>query len=135
MQLRHRDKIRRAKESFIHEVKLRDSRIKQLENELSESKLQVEKVREPIKGFSSEGARGALRRAAGQGALPRVLLPLRVQDPHRPRKGGSAEGLQPLLGETSFSQQEVPSSSWPLGEAMPWNPLHNPQHHHLSPQK
>ncbi|KAK2526695.1 Ccdc30 [Columba livia] len=43
MQLRHKDKIRRAKETFIHEVKQRDSRIKQLENELSESKLQVEK--------------------------------------------------------------------------------------------
>ncbi|XP_075293400.1 uncharacterized protein LOC142363353 [Opisthocomus hoazin] len=43
MQLRHKDKIRRAKESFIHEVKQRGSRIKQLENELSESKLQVEK--------------------------------------------------------------------------------------------
>ncbi|KAM9175975.1 coiled-coil domain-containing protein 30 isoform 2-T2 [Mergus octosetaceus] len=43
MQLRHKDKIRRAKETFIHEVKQRDSRIKQLESELSESKLQVEK--------------------------------------------------------------------------------------------
>ncbi|XP_065506013.1 coiled-coil domain-containing protein 30 isoform X5 [Caloenas nicobarica] len=43
MQLRHKDKIRRAKETFIHEVKQRDSRIKQLEKELSESKLQVEK--------------------------------------------------------------------------------------------
>ncbi|XP_075293399.1 coiled-coil domain-containing protein 30-like [Opisthocomus hoazin] len=43
MQLRHKDKIRRAKETFIHEVKQRGSRIKQLENELSESKLQVEK--------------------------------------------------------------------------------------------
>ncbi|KAF1503362.1 Coiled-coil domain-containing protein 30, partial [Megadyptes antipodes antipodes] len=43
MQLRHKDKIRRAKETFIHEVKQRDSRIKQLENELSASKLQVEK--------------------------------------------------------------------------------------------
>ncbi|NXN61172.1 CCD30 protein, partial [Rynchops niger] len=42
-QLRHKDKIRRAKETFIHEVKQRDGRIKQLENELSESKLQVEK--------------------------------------------------------------------------------------------
>lgn len=53
MQLRHKDKIRRAKETFIHEVKQRDSRIKQLESELSESKLQVEKVREHIKGFPS----------------------------------------------------------------------------------
>ncbi|KAM6116659.1 LOW QUALITY PROTEIN: uncharacterized protein FYN12_010816 [Phoenicopterus ruber ruber] len=43
MQLRHKDKIRRAKETFIHAVKQRDSRIKQLENELSESRLQVEK--------------------------------------------------------------------------------------------
>lgn len=51
MQLRHKDKIRRAKETFIHEVKQRDSRIKQLENELSESKLQVEKVREHTKGL------------------------------------------------------------------------------------
>lgn len=51
MQLRHKDKIRRAKETFIHEVKQRDSRIKQLENELSESKLQVEKVREPTAGL------------------------------------------------------------------------------------
>ncbi|XP_042650337.1 coiled-coil domain-containing protein 30 isoform X4 [Tyto alba] len=44
MKLHHKDKIRRAKETFIHEVKQRDSRIKQLENELSESKLQVEKI-------------------------------------------------------------------------------------------
>ncbi|XP_068271176.1 coiled-coil domain-containing protein 30-like [Nyctibius grandis] len=42
-QLRHKEKIRRAKEIFIHEVKQRDSRIKQLENELSKSKLQMEK--------------------------------------------------------------------------------------------
>lgn len=55
MQLRHKDKIRRAKETFIHEVKQRDSRIKQLESELSESKLEVEKVREHIKGFPSWG--------------------------------------------------------------------------------
>ncbi|XP_017687513.1 PREDICTED: coiled-coil domain-containing protein 30 [Lepidothrix coronata] len=55
LQLRHKDKIRRAKETFIHEVKQRDSRIKQLENELSESKLQVEKVREDTEGFSSKG--------------------------------------------------------------------------------
>uniref|UniRef100_A0A8D2MSS0 Coiled-coil domain containing 30 n=1 Tax=Zonotrichia albicollis TaxID=44394 RepID=A0A8D2MSS0_ZONAL len=55
MQLRHKDKIRRAKETFIHEVKQRDSRIKQLENELSESKLQVEKVRGHIQGFSCKG--------------------------------------------------------------------------------
>lgn len=59
MQLRHKDKIRRAKETFIHEVKQRDSRIKQLENELSASKLQVEKVREHIKGFSREGRQGS----------------------------------------------------------------------------
>ncbi|NXU80658.1 CCD30 protein, partial [Oreotrochilus melanogaster] len=43
MQLHHKEKIRRAKETFIQEVKQRDTRIKQLENELSESKLQVEK--------------------------------------------------------------------------------------------
>lgn len=59
MQLRHKDKIRRAKETFIHEVKQRDSRIKQLENELSESKLQVEKVRDHIEGFSHEGRQGS----------------------------------------------------------------------------
>lgn len=55
MQLRHKAKIHRAKETFIHEVKQRDSRIKQLENELSEAKLQVEKVREHIEGFSPNG--------------------------------------------------------------------------------
>ncbi|KFP31257.1 Coiled-coil domain-containing protein 30, partial [Colius striatus] len=43
MQLRHKQKIHRAKETFIQEVKQRQSRIKQLENELSISKLQVEK--------------------------------------------------------------------------------------------
>ncbi|XP_064027927.1 coiled-coil domain-containing protein 30 [Pogoniulus pusillus] len=43
MQLRHKEKLRRAKETFIHEVKQRDRRIKQLENELSLTKLQVEK--------------------------------------------------------------------------------------------
>ncbi|NWH36879.1 CCD30 protein, partial [Chloropsis hardwickii] len=54
MQLRHKDKIRRAKETFIHEVKLRDSRIKQLENELSESKLQVEKGKVLIAQITAE---------------------------------------------------------------------------------
>ncbi|KAM6046159.1 coiled-coil domain-containing protein 30 [Theristicus caerulescens] len=54
MQLRHKDKIRRAKETFIHEVKQRDSRIKQLENELSESKLQVEKGKVLIAQIAAE---------------------------------------------------------------------------------
>ncbi|POI29076.1 hypothetical protein CIB84_007174, partial [Bambusicola thoracicus] len=54
MQLRHKDKIRRAKATFIHEVKQRDSRIKQLENELSESKLQVEKGKELIAQITTE---------------------------------------------------------------------------------
>ncbi|XP_071431745.1 coiled-coil domain-containing protein 30 isoform X2 [Pithys albifrons albifrons] len=54
MQLRHKDKMRRAKESFIHEVKQRDSRIKQLENELSESKLQVEKGKVLIAQVTAE---------------------------------------------------------------------------------
>ncbi|XP_054078760.1 coiled-coil domain-containing protein 30 isoform X2 [Rissa tridactyla] len=53
-QLRHKDKIRRAKETFIHEVKQRDSRIKQLENELSESKLQVEKGKVLIAQITAE---------------------------------------------------------------------------------
>uniref|UniRef100_A0A8B9BNP7 Coiled-coil domain containing 30 n=1 Tax=Anser brachyrhynchus TaxID=132585 RepID=A0A8B9BNP7_9AVES len=54
MQLRHKDKIRRAKETFIHEVKQRDSRIKQLESELSESKLQVEKGKVLIAQITTE---------------------------------------------------------------------------------
>ncbi|XP_074017532.1 coiled-coil domain-containing protein 30 [Numenius arquata] len=54
MQLRHKDKIRRAKETYIHEVKQRDSRIKQLENELSESKLQVEKGKVLIAQITAE---------------------------------------------------------------------------------
>ncbi|XP_015504009.2 coiled-coil domain-containing protein 30 [Parus major] len=54
MQLRHKDKIRRAKETFIHEVKQRDSRIKQLENELSELKLQVEKGKVLISQITAE---------------------------------------------------------------------------------
>ncbi|KFV09880.1 Coiled-coil domain-containing protein 30, partial [Tauraco erythrolophus] len=54
MQLRHKNKIRRAKETFIHEVKQRDSRIKQLENELSESKLQVEKGKVLIAQITAE---------------------------------------------------------------------------------
>ncbi|KAM6336809.1 coiled-coil domain-containing protein 30 [Alca torda] len=54
MQLRHKDKIRRAKEIFIQEVKQRDSRIKQLENELSESKLQVEKGKVLIAQITAE---------------------------------------------------------------------------------
>ncbi|XP_049654167.1 coiled-coil domain-containing protein 30 isoform X3 [Accipiter gentilis] len=54
MQLRHKDKIRRAKETFIHEMKQRDSRIKQLENELSESKLQVEKGKVLIAQITAE---------------------------------------------------------------------------------
>ncbi|NXR31483.1 CCD30 protein, partial [Zosterops hypoxanthus] len=54
MQLRHKDKIRRAKETFIHEVKQRDSRIKQLENELSESKLQVEKGKVLVAQITAE---------------------------------------------------------------------------------
>ncbi|NXL53806.1 CCD30 protein, partial [Podilymbus podiceps] len=54
MHLRHKDKIRRAKETFIHEVKQRDSRIKQLENELSESKLQAEKGKVLIAQITAE---------------------------------------------------------------------------------
>ncbi|XP_059685802.1 coiled-coil domain-containing protein 30 [Gavia stellata] len=54
MQLRHKDKIRRAKETFIHEVKQRDSRIKQLENELGVSKLQVEKGKVLIAQITAE---------------------------------------------------------------------------------
>uniref|UniRef100_A0A672TGK1 Coiled-coil domain containing 30 n=2 Tax=Strigops habroptila TaxID=2489341 RepID=A0A672TGK1_STRHB len=54
MQLRHKAKIRRAKETFIHEVKQRDSRIKQLENELSESKLQVEKGKMLVAQITAE---------------------------------------------------------------------------------
>ncbi|NXO91495.1 CCD30 protein, partial [Certhia brachydactyla] len=54
MQLRHKDKIRRAKETFIHEVKQRDSRIKQLENELSESKFQVERGKVLIAQITAE---------------------------------------------------------------------------------
>eukprot|EP00076_Gallus_gallus_P028857 XP_015152713.1 coiled-coil domain-containing protein 30 isoform X3 [Gallus gallus] len=54
MQLRHKEKIRRAKATFIHEVKQRDSRIKQLENELSESKLQVEKGKALIAQITTE---------------------------------------------------------------------------------
>ncbi|XP_064381728.1 coiled-coil domain-containing protein 30 isoform X3 [Dromaius novaehollandiae] len=54
MQLRHKDKIRRAKETFIHEVKQRDTKIKQLESELSESKLQVEKGKVLIAQITAE---------------------------------------------------------------------------------
>ncbi|XP_071623103.1 coiled-coil domain-containing protein 30 isoform X2 [Heliangelus exortis] len=54
MQLHHKEKIRRAKETFIQEVKQRDTRIKQLENELSESKLQVEKGKALIAQITSE---------------------------------------------------------------------------------
>ncbi|NXW52646.1 CCD30 protein, partial [Nyctiprogne leucopyga] len=54
MQLRHRDKIHRAKETFVHEVEQRDSRIKQLENELSKSKLQVEKGKVLIAQITAE---------------------------------------------------------------------------------
>ncbi|XP_068772021.1 coiled-coil domain-containing protein 30 isoform X4 [Struthio camelus] len=54
MQLRHKDKIRRAKETFIYEVKQRDSKIKQLESELSESKLQVEKGKVLIAQITAE---------------------------------------------------------------------------------
>ncbi|NXG46221.1 CCD30 protein, partial [Psilopogon haemacephalus] len=57
MQLRHKEKIRRAKESFIHEVKQRDSRIKQLENELSLTKLQVEKGQVLMAQLSAENQR------------------------------------------------------------------------------
>ncbi|XP_053941963.1 coiled-coil domain-containing protein 30 isoform X2 [Cuculus canorus] len=54
MQLRHKDKIRRAKETFIHEVKQRDNRIKQLENELSVSNLRVEKGKVLIAQMTAE---------------------------------------------------------------------------------
>ncbi|XP_072210491.1 coiled-coil domain-containing protein 30 isoform X3 [Excalfactoria chinensis] len=54
MQLRHKEKIRKAKATFIQEVKQRDSRIKQLENELSESKLQVEKGKALIAQITTE---------------------------------------------------------------------------------
>ncbi|NXX21850.1 CCD30 protein, partial [Podargus strigoides] len=54
MHLRHKEKIRRAKETFVHEVKQRDSRIKQLETELSVSKLQVEKGKVLIAQITAE---------------------------------------------------------------------------------
>ncbi|NXE16687.1 CCD30 protein, partial [Lophotis ruficrista] len=54
MQLRHKARMRRAKETFVHEVKHRDSRIKQLENALSESKLQVEKGKLLIAQITAE---------------------------------------------------------------------------------
>ncbi|NXI35065.1 CCD30 protein, partial [Galbula dea] len=54
LQLRHKEKIHRAKETFIQEVKQRDSRIKQLENELSVSKLQVEKGKMLIAQITAE---------------------------------------------------------------------------------
>ncbi|NXR13014.1 CCD30 protein, partial [Semnornis frantzii] len=57
LQLRHKEKIRRAKETFIHEVKQRDSRIKQLENELSLTKLQVEKGQVLVAQLSAENER------------------------------------------------------------------------------
>ncbi|NXO00025.1 CCD30 protein, partial [Rhinopomastus cyanomelas] len=57
MQLRHKDKIRRAKETFVREVKQREGRIKQLENELSVSKLQVEKDKVLIAQITAENER------------------------------------------------------------------------------
>ncbi|KAM4646775.1 coiled-coil domain-containing protein 30 [Amazona ochrocephala] len=62
MQLRHKAKIRRAKETFIHEVKQRDSRIKQLENELSESKLQVEKGKMLVAQITAENEKSLQER-------------------------------------------------------------------------
>ncbi|XP_009994857.1 PREDICTED: coiled-coil domain-containing protein 30 [Chaetura pelagica] len=76
MQLRHKEKIRRAKETFIQEVKWRDSRIKHLENELSESKVQVEKGKVLITQITAENEkllqerRQLLQKITGQQETP-----------------------------------------------------------------
>ncbi|XP_054857775.1 trichohyalin-like [Eublepharis macularius] len=53
-QLRHKAKLRRAKEMFILEVKQRDMRIKQLENETMLSKSQMEKDHLLMRRVTSE---------------------------------------------------------------------------------
>ncbi|XP_053136623.1 coiled-coil domain-containing protein 30 isoform X2 [Hemicordylus capensis] len=52
--LRHKAKLRRAKETFIHEVKQRDVRIKQLEGELLLSKSQTEKNQVLMRQMTAE---------------------------------------------------------------------------------
>ncbi|XP_060614667.2 coiled-coil domain-containing protein 30 isoform X2 [Anolis sagrei] len=56
-QLRHKAKLRRAKETFICEVKQRNIRIRQLEDELALSKGHAEKDRALVQQISSENER------------------------------------------------------------------------------
>nr|XP_042700901.1 coiled-coil domain-containing protein 30 isoform X2 [Chrysemys picta bellii] len=53
-QLRHKAKLRRAKETFIHEVKQRDVRIKQLESEIVLSRSQTGKEHALIRQITTE---------------------------------------------------------------------------------
>ncbi|TFK00039.1 EGF-containing fibulin-like extracellular matrix protein 1 [Platysternon megacephalum] len=53
-QLRHKAKLRRAKETFVHEVKQRDVRIKQLESEIVLSRSQAGKEHALIRQITTE---------------------------------------------------------------------------------
>ncbi|XP_065277192.1 coiled-coil domain-containing protein 30 [Emys orbicularis] len=53
-QLRHKAKLRRAKETFVHEVKQRDVRIKQLESEIVLSRSQTGKEHALIRQITTE---------------------------------------------------------------------------------
>ncbi|KAG6921378.1 coiled-coil domain containing 30 [Chelydra serpentina] len=53
-QLRHKAKLRRAKETFVHEVKQRDVRIKQLESEIVLSRSQTGKEHALIRLITTE---------------------------------------------------------------------------------
>uniref|UniRef100_A0A8C5NKC9 Coiled-coil domain-containing protein 30 n=1 Tax=Junco hyemalis TaxID=40217 RepID=A0A8C5NKC9_JUNHY len=145
MQLRHKDKIRRAKETFIHEVKQRDSRIKQLENELSESKLQVEKGKVLIAQITAENEkllqerRRLLQKISDQEESP---WSLRSGIPSLPSRGKTLEEenarLQDKLQLSSLvgsSQRLARSSPAPSTEDLKLAPGSHPQSKVLPPPR
>ncbi|XP_054705479.1 coiled-coil domain-containing protein 30 isoform X4 [Grus americana] len=133
MQLRHKDKMRRAKETFIHEVKQRDGRIKQLENELSESKLQVEKGKALIAQITAENEkllqerRRLLQKITDQEETPwstrstiatlqSSLMPVPATDAQSREKDRRSAGEHLKCGTKEFQPLQPDSKSVNLSE-------------------
>ncbi|OXB77358.1 UNVERIFIED_CONTAM: hypothetical protein H355_002350 [Colinus virginianus] len=128
MQLRHKEKIRRAKATFIHEMKQRDSRIKQLENELSESKLQVEKGKVLIAQITTENEkllqerRRLLQRITDQEETPwsNRSTAAALQSSFQPREPpDSLSSLKPVHDTKPEGGAESQDSSFCLSPSQP----------------
>uniref|UniRef100_A0A8C3NKJ8 Coiled-coil domain containing 30 n=1 Tax=Geospiza parvula TaxID=87175 RepID=A0A8C3NKJ8_GEOPR len=145
MQLRHKDKIRRAKETFIHEVKQRDSRIKQLENELSESKLQVEKGKVLIAQITAENEkllqerRRLLQKISDQEESPWSLRPgipsLQSRGKILEEENARLQDKLQLSSLVGSSQRLARSSPAPSTEDLKLAPGSHPQSKVLPPPR